>query len=256
MNLVSTLWDLSADLYNVLHPKGFRGRLLEAGESLTQMESDPRSLIRWGDGETLILLGRDVYFQKANTRLQSYMKRILSDYRRGVSRFYLAVPRCYLVESRQKLKADNVLHVWKHSRLVFGSMCSRRRIYFDANMFKATALFPGHYDRIMSFWKSCRRLIVVHRNPDIPRKHFRQAGIEGIVCCVPIPAENAFDAFDDILSAILAALEEANGFSVKYDRIIVSGGPCAKALVYELAQRGYVAHDVGKFFSSEEAGVL
>jgi len=60
--------------------KKLRGVFMEDSESLNELLKSRKSLIRWGDGESKIFFGGDLYFQPNSISLFLSLRKIVKKY--------------------------------------------------------------------------------------------------------------------------------------------------------------------------------
>ena len=116
--------DVLTSLCNrILFSQGFVGDFLDHGSSVERLQTEVKTVIRWGDGESLILQGGDIYFQPYSLQLRNRLLGIIKNYREHCG-FYLAIPTQYLVSSSRGLRntrrgKSNDFDIWRVSRYVY-----------------------------------------------------------------------------------------------------------------------------------------
>ncbi len=210
-----------------------------------------RSVIRWGDGESLILQGGDIYFQPFSLQLRARLLEIIRNYTEQCG-YYLAVPTVYLTASSTKLENtrrgnSNDFAIWRTGRFVHYRYFSKNIRYLDAFLFKGAT--EGQLKELIGMLSIYSTFVVVSSEADSVHAFFTKNMKDVRMVHVPIPAKNAFESYGEILSTIQKELDGLSGVSQEEILILLSAGPCAKVLVYDLTRRGYIAFDVGKLFS-------
>ena len=201
--------------------------------------SDGYSIVRFGDGEFLYLVDkRSLPFQKYDHKLADYFREILKNNNDGLM---VGLPSGY--HSFENL---NSVKFWK-SQMVWTYPKLRRFLDLDSLYYNASIsrLYIEYIDKshcgewfenFKSIWYEKDILMV---EGDLSRVGvgndlFSEAkSVKRILC----PHHNAFERFDEILDSI----EEKCGNRL----VLVSLGPCAKAIVYELYRKGIRAIDLG-----------
>lgn len=210
-------------------------------ESWNKILSNPKSIIRFSDGEFTILMGGSIGFQDYDKRLADYLARILKDENDEV--FWIGTEFCYFHGY------DNIVDcVKKHGYIwgpifkkVFLENCNPFREYISSS-FNQTYINHIEYD-----WnKYIMGVKELFRGRDVVV--FSGVGVlDGLKYCifdyarsceyVPAPSKNAFSEFNMLLA-------KARSFS-KDKTLCFILGPTSKPLVYELGKDGYIAWDLG-----------
>ncbi len=243
--------DILVNLGNrFLFPQGIAGDFLNHGSSVNRLQSEAMSVIRWGDGESLILLGGDIYFQPFSLQLRSRLLEIIINFKKNCG-YHLAIPTQYLDASSTDLKNSirgktNDFDIWKGSRYVHWRYFPKNIQYLDAFLFKgAMAEQLNEVRKIFSMFSS---FVVVSSETDTIDTFFERNLKSANYRKVAIPANDAFSLYDDILYEVETTIADFSGMDQKNILILLSAGPCAKVLAYDLTKRGHTAFDIGKLF--------
>ncbi len=242
--------DIIVDVYN--HTV-LRNGVTHHGEHLTSslslLGSSKKSVIRWGDGESLILLKSDIYFQTYVPELRDRMLEIVRNYSDN-SPFYLCLPTKFLTcstASLHELKKGTVSYYQMHkgTRYLYKRYFKKDTTYLSHFLFKGDS--QSHFDSLLSLISSYRAFVVVKSDPGIVELFFNRYIDNAPYRIVTIPGKNAFQSYDKILDTIISRVKESD---VEKDDvlILISAGPCAKVLSYDLSQQGFTSYDIGKFF--------
>jgi hypothetical protein len=247
--ITKTLWDLAVSYVNWRHPGVPACHFLTTDDTLLRLESEPKTFIRWGDGESTICFGDDIYFQPYHPALRRRLMDILRLCRASLTPpFCLGITSLYLQMSREELVAAGQFKIWRRARYIALRMSGSSIEYLDAYVFKGTE--PERYRRILRLWEQADNLVVVHPDPSVVLPH--RIGATGAkMSFVAIPQKDAFKAYPEILKKTLRLVNQREFRRNPANRVLVCGGPCAKVLAYDLSLERVVVHDVGKFFSSE-----
>lgn len=243
--------DALASLGNrVLFSHGIVGEFLNHADSVQQLQAEIKSVIRWGDGESLVLQGGDIYFQPFSLELRARLLEIIKNYNENCG-YYLAVPTQYLTSSSKRLRAtrrgkSNDFAIWRVSRYVHWRCFPKNIRYLDAFLFKgATEEQLKEVTKILSAFST---FVVVSSEVDNVETFFTK-NLKYTSCTkITIPAKDAFESYGEILNAVQKKLDGFSGVNQEEILILLSAGPCAKVLAYDLTSRGYTAFDVGKLF--------
>ena len=197
-----------------------------------------KSLIRFGDGEVMLMTGRDIHYQKTSPTLSSQLATIISTYN-SESPYILGVPMYALTDSEETLRQKNRLRVWRLFRVFFANRFPQQMGYYCAIYF----YYKDNFERNIAPLLQNRNVICIAREPVLSpelRTYFtdRAASAEFIV---NTPKE-AFSEIDRLRTAI-------NDLLKKYDShnctLILAAGPASKVLAYEYSLRGIQSLDIG-----------
>jgi hypothetical protein len=198
-----------------------------------------RSLIRFGDGEVALTLGRSIKFQKANWRLKSLLQALVRTYT-NTSPYILCIPV-------QALKAEKVSHqeamyrsIWTLFRLFYTHRFNHHARYADAHLFYT----PEHLLAITQPHFKDRTVLCVGKadiqSPTLQRfftEHF--AAWHFIVA----PATDAFSEEATIIARIEASIKTLA--PTETPLLMLGIGPTSKTIAYHFAERSIQALDIG-----------
>ena len=210
-------------------------------ETIDELLTTNKSLVRFGDGEIVVLKGTDIGLQQTSTEISEGLKRIL------------AYPYDDLMVALQGEVFDNVKTYHKKSqkfwkehlffcRKIYHRYCNLDRIYANTCFSRFYYVFNEKKDcdrwisKIKLIWKNKDVVIVegVKSHNGVGNDLFDNANsIERIIC----PPKNAMDAYEEILKAC-----------EKYpkDRLfLLSVGVTSKFLAEALFLKGYRVIDIG-----------
>lgn len=242
-NLRDIAIDLYIDFYNKIYcRKKLQGNFIDKDNTISCIVNSNRSVIRFGDGECSMYFGYDIYFQKNRNGLDSKIKYIFNNTIND-KRFIFCMSHERFSGSINEIcnKSINRYNVWKKSRYLYLRKVNDNNVY-DAYAFKGLSAYQYKYivDRILSF----KKIIVISSHNDIAREFFIYYGYTGSVNFIGIPTYNAYELYDDIYSDIIKCI---NNDSL----VLLSCGPLAKILCYQLTINQTIVYDVGKFFLTE-----
>ena len=214
--------------------------ILDYSETLDLLVKEPKSFCRIGDGEINIIKGRDIPFQKYDSRLADYLKRIVSydvkDCYVGINYNYFHSTKC-LNDCNRKFYLLDIFEYRKY--LVDNCVLDKTYIAAAFNqvyMFFDTFDYETHYKKVIEMIRDKDIVMFCGENvfSDIKYNIFDNASsIEYVTC----KSRNSFEQFDEIMSRCLNISNE------KVLAFIL--GPTSKALVWELSRRGYISWDIG-----------
>lgn len=230
-------------------------QVLNYKDSLDYLIESKCSLTRFGDGEfTLMLNGEflsprnnSLKFQQADPHLKNRLINILKD--RSVDQYNLkiAIPRT-LVEIDRNNLVDTSIGFWQnylHELFYKVNKLLRKdysylnsqisRFYLDDRN-KNQAIIENNVNKWKELWKNQDLLIIEGRGSDLGKDsglYEHASSIQRIEC----PNSNTFQYYNEILDA-------ARKFG-KDKLILISLGPTAPVLAYDLAKDGFRAIDTG-----------
>jgi glycosyltransferase family protein len=213
-------------------------------ETVEQIITKKSSLARFGDGEFILMDGGRIDYQHRSEKMALHLKEVIAS---DLSNLLIALPPCFGF-------MDNfmppVLDFWRkcmhRKREQVYSWLEMDRVYYDAffsrvymHYNKTDELYAkceSYYKKVKKIWTG--RDIVICEGQGTRFGMFNDLldGAESIsrILC---PPRNAFDKYDEILSAF----DNID----KQKLIIIALGPTATVLSYDLCKRGYQAIDTG-----------
>lgn len=242
--------DICVDvLNNTLIKNGLAVHVEDVDNSISLLGKRGKSVMRWGDGESLILLKGDIYFQRYSPELRSRLLEIIKNYN-DASPYFLCLPTEFLTCSTESLHALKKGHMsfyqmHKGTRYLYKRFFSKKTIYLSHFLFKG--IIQSQFDRLLDLLSVYKAFVVVKSDSFIVRSFFSTFMEGSDFTTVTIPGKNAFQSYDSILENIIWAV---NDFDFHNDEVLIllSAGPCAKVLAYDLSRQGLTSYDVGKFF--------
>lgn len=209
-------------------------------ETIDELLHTEKSMVRFGDGEVVMIKGRDLVLQKAQPEIAEGLKKILAY---PYDDLIVTIPGVFdtlsdhTKESRQFWR-DHLLMC----RKTYEKYCNPDRVYYSTFISRCYYFAKDKnrcaqwYDGIRDIWKD-RSVVVVEGE----RSHNgvgndlldRAAGVERIIC----PPKDAYGSLNRILEACM-----------QYDRdrlFLLSVGVAAKFIAMELFEKGYRVLDIG-----------
>jgi len=230
-------------------------QVLNFDDSLNYLIDSKCSLARYGDGEFTLLLNGEFLcprnlslgFQDADQQLKKRLVEILNDSNVDQFNLKIAVPRT-LVDIDHKNLTDSAIGFWQHYlHELFYKVSSFlkkdyqylnsqiSRFYFDDRN-KKQEVIENRISLWKTLWENQDLLIIEGEGSNLGANnglYDNTKSIQRIKC----PNSNAFGHYDEILSS-------AKEFG-KNKMILISLGPTATVLAYDLAKEGYRALDTG-----------
>lgn len=207
---------------------------LSIGE-LTSLIHRGKSLIRMGDGEIYIMNHGSVHYQPYNSLLRQKLLKIIKEYRDS-SPYVLGIPKTYIEMTNVELRKKHMLRMWLPFKIMYRYFFPRGMTYFDAHTFYE----QGFETHLKSLIEESHTIIVTNKETI---SKLKQRGLEGKITStfIETPSQDAFKEYEAIFEKTIHTLQlHPNA------KILVSMGPAAKVLVYDLSKKGYAAYDIGR----------
>ena len=235
--------DRMADIayaYHRLPGKESTVRVYSIDETLDELLRTEKSLVRFGDGEVVMIKGKSLKLQTVSPELTEGLKRIIGYEHEGMMVTVQGIfdgVEMYHSRSRQFWK-DHLLFC----RGIYKKYCNADRIYGDTAVTRCYYAFEdktrcaGWFEKFKEVWRD-RQVVVVEGT----RSHNgvgndlldSAAHVERIIC----PPKDAYAAYDRILEAC-----KAYPIGTMF---LVSLGVTAKFLTEDLFLSGYRVIDIG-----------
>jgi len=211
-------------------------RVMTTSKTLAHIKENGASLVRFGDGEFNLCLGRHIGFQTWSEALQSRLREILTAPK--TDKLLVAIPE-YNSRTNNKRNCIGELSFWEHywyktfdvvrPLLVHGE-------YGNANVSRNSVFEENTLDEVKSLWEG-RDIVFVYGSGS----RFKCEGplFDNVASKTVIEtlAVNAFDDYERLLKACL---------SEPLDKMfLIACGPTATVLSYDLCQAGYQSLDIG-----------
>lgn len=228
-------------VYNVYFKKNNRRpNVLSIIDTISLILKKDLSVIRFGDGEIFMIDGGDTAFQKNSAELVSKLESILQANNPNLlicipgiwEKLDMFEPYAYWFNMHHRYRNG---HVWK-------SLISLNQIYGDTNMTRPYLAYKDKshsneiFNKLFSIW-SGKDVVLIEGEKSrlgVGNDMFdRTRSLKRILC----PPENAYSKYDDIKKAALNINKDT--------LILISLGPTAKVLAYDLFLLGYRVIDIG-----------
>lgn len=209
-------------------------------ETVDSILSSSKSLCRYGDGEFMIMNRQNIKFQKYNRELSKRLKEILqSDY----ENLLIALPDIF---SHNNLYTNNTNLYWRKEIAKYRPMIYKL-IHMEnqyANAFVSRPYMNWEdkskarirFKELFKIWENKSVLIVEGEKTRMGVGNDIFGSVKSIKRIL-IPATNAFDKYEIILNEIVKNYHD--------ELVLISAGPTAKVLVYDLNKLGIQAIDTG-----------
>lgn len=224
--------------------------VLSQEDSLSKLESFPKSFVRFGDGEIDIIQGKDCPFQSYDPVLSLRLLDILSSDRNDI---YIGINRSYFQSAFGFIERNHRFYREHNTeyRRFFVSNCNSDVQYLDACCFGAYLRYEEsfdyerHYQRLRNLI-SGRNIALVAGYGIIEKLEYQFFDVASDIIRINAPCINAFDEYDQLLSNI------QNEVPINYLVCIILG-QTATVLAADLAEKGYLAWDMGHIAKEYDA---
>ena len=223
----------------------FMIKIKSAKELLEKVINEKCSLCRFGDGEFDIILNQErAWFQKYDAKMGERLKEILNS---NNDKILIAIADNYGSLDNYNDRAADVIrqYMTKEKRQEHISLLDLSREYYDAYVSRPYMIYKDKDKNASEIFKLYKKmfwdrniLIIEGENTKTGVNNGLLDGahsIKRILC----PVTNAYSVSDKILNH---ALE----FASPDDLILITLGPTATILAYDLAMQGYQAIDFGQ----------
>ena len=219
---------------------------LDGKETIDFLIKTKKSFIRWGDGETKLLAGANLFFQAYTKKLSnSMMNEILIPANKGD--FLLGLPFTLMSKDYMKYSEGVYLKTLLTYHLM-NSYLSKTNKYGDAHLFRPLSTLEA--SDVSVLWDGLN-VIVVSSDSDAKKiigNISKPLAVEQLTC----EPKDSFERLDDLFDNLIAML-------IKYDkkmtRILISAGPGGKVLASRMVRKGWIVYDVGHFFKWKGRGL-
>lgn len=212
--------------------------ILDSKETVNLQMNTKKSLIRFGDGEFNLLNKKDVHYQKYSPKLVSELKIILQEYS-NKSNYIIAVPYYYFSNNNRVLNNRLLISCWSIAKTVFKNNMKNDVPYGDAFLFSKDNKESFIYEKL---WESYTNIIFVHNNKSYSKAISLKDNQK--LFYVRVPNKNSYEKINDIQIDI-EKIFVSNNLNKKDSIILISSGPAAKVMIYNLSKKGFLCIDTG-----------
>ncbi len=223
-----------------LRPRAKKPNILSIPDTIDLVLAKKLSMIRFGDGEITLIDGLDIPFQKVSSDLVQRLENVIRVHHENLlicipgmwGNLDIFVDYAYYFVMHHMYRYN---HTWK-------ALLTYDQIYGDTNVTRHYLAYKNKKDaektfnKIFSLWEN-KNVVLIEGSKSrlgVGNDMFdRTSSMKRILC----PPENAYSSYEEIKKA---------AFSVeKNTLILLSLGPTAKVLAYELFLAGYRVIDIG-----------
>ncbi len=214
-------------------------------KTLDKIINDKCSISRFGDGEFSCMRGSRIAYHDPSKELAERLKEVLSS---DLPNLLIGLPDCF---GSLDCYVPYTIKFW---RKYMSKKRQKTYSYLDMNRSYYNAFFNRYYlnfNKTGEYYQICctyfKKLKEIWKNRDIILFESQEArlgvdndildGAKSISRIVFCPVKNAFNKYDQILSAFN---------DISPDKLIlIALGPTATVLAYDLCKKGYQAIDIG-----------
>lgn len=224
--------------------------ILSADKLLENIISSHKSLVRFGDGEfEMIRMKKRPWFQTCNSELS---KRLLEVLKSNYDFIEVAIADNFGNLEKYTEDAANAIRKYMspERRTEITNLLDANRIYGDAYVTRPYIIYENkeYSSKIFGLFKKLwtgRNILMVegrYTRMGIGNDLFENAeSVRRIIC----PAKDAYNQYNHILHSV-------QKYADKEDLILISLGPTATVLAFDLAINGFQAIDIGQLDNEYE----
>lgn len=220
--------------------KSWEPTVLSSEETIGLILSNKSSLIRFGDGEISLIEGRNLGFQTYDKNLSEELKKIIEI---KDDKLLIAIPNFFgRIEHFSPTAFWFTIHNLFRNGYLWKKYTNKKIIYGDAFVTRPYLLLKDKresfkiFSKIKQLWQNRDIIIVEGKGTRIGVGNdllSNAKSISRIIC----PSENAYSEKDRIINVT----KKINNNKL----ILLSLGPAAKPIAYELFKAGYQVIDIG-----------
>lgn len=213
-------------------------QIMDEHKTINYLLDNHASIARYGDGELKLCLGHKAKSQQKDSGIQGRLREILKSKENGC---LVGIPRIYNGKDRERMSERKWSFWKKYATSTFLNLYDRNKVYGSAFITRPDAApaidCEEYYDRVKSIWKD-RDVLIMHGEGTgfLKRMSILETAKSYKVVTGPL-----IDAFTYHKLLLHGLLQYSDSNSV----ILLSLGPEATVLAYDLAEQGRQALDLG-----------
>lgn len=217
-----------------------KGNFLNFKTTLDYIRESNKSLIRLGDGEIRLILGKSIDYQKYDYNLEQDLIKIIKNYKHD-SPYFLALATDYIQATNKQLKDVNRPDLWVPLKIMYKTIFPKECVYGNVSIFR----YIDYFSIDLKFLYEDKTVIFVANENVIELANLKKS--KKIIKIVPKTQRNSYFQKDEIMNQIYESMIQFEKSEVV---ILLSCGPLAKVLTYEISAHGYRALDLGYMFEA------
>lgn len=212
--------------------KNIYPKVVSIQDSLNELIASNKSIARYGDGEFTLCFGEGISFQSYDNELQNRLKEILKDQNQK---------NCMvcIVDAHVEMKTEYSIAFWaRNIKPISKLLVNKNNHYYDANVFRHLSL--QEFQKIKQVWDNKDVIFVVGKDSrfvfdkDLFGNIKQHQFIYG-------KAKDAWSDYYKILKEVLEVQKEYKNEAI----VLISLGPCATVLAFDLSKQNIRALDIG-----------
>jgi hypothetical protein len=226
-----------------VHSSIKNAKFLDSNDIYDYLIEKNKSLIRWGDGDSIIVTGFPNKVEEYNVELVDDLKRIILNYDTDKSPYLLAIPIAPLKDSFFRLFISGRLSIWYKTRYVFNKYLSNKSnyIFADAHLFRVEGK-PNYSEFSKLLVK--KDVILVHPSSEFFDKFkLLFSEIANKFIFVQIPSSGAYKSHKLIIEEI-DSLVRAEKISLESLVVFITAGNTSRILVDKMSHN-FRTYDLG-----------
>lgn len=223
-----------------LRPHTKKPKILSIDETITMILEKRLSVIRFGDGEISLIDGLDLGFQKKDAYLVTRLEEIMKVHN---EKLLLCIPGMWgQLDMFAPYAYHFIMHYMYRYNYIWDSLLSYTQVYGDTNFtrhylgYKDKSRAEELFKKIFSIWER-KDVALIEGSKSrlgVGNDMFNNVRTMKRILC---PPENAYDKYSMIKNEAVKLNKET--------LILLSLGPTAKVLAYDLFVLGYRVIDIG-----------
>ncbi len=206
-------------------------------DEISNLVSSGKSIIRFGDGEIYLLNYGDIPFAKSTKKIRDGFWKIIKSYDNS-SPYVIALNPIPLQCPNKFLLSKNLLTCWLPSKVCYNLYFNKQASYADAAMFYYRSTIKKYFEKYfltkkLMFVGNKKQIDFLKNNKNLTLQFNKY---------IEVPETGAQFHVENIKNDIL---NQISGFMNDWV-VLVSFGPSAKVVAYELSLVGVQVIDVGQ----------
>lgn len=229
-------------LYYLPDSQIFRPEILDSKRTIQLLKTSHCSLARFGDGELMLISGKDIPYQVYDEELAEKMKEILLNKQKnllvGINHWYF---HCKYNPKQENYSRSFELFTMPIFRKMLLNHIDINTIYCDAGFTGLEQENNELFENLREIWNNKKILIITCENA-IKNIKYNIYDNASMINYLFVPNKNAYSEYKNVLTEIK-----------KYEKdtlIILMCGPLAKILASDFSKQGYTALDLGHILKS------
>ncbi len=213
-------------------------------ETIDELITKNRSIVRFGDDVFDMLLGIGLYFndwhQRYDSTLAARLKEVLAS---REEKLLVCFNPEFILKTKAEFEVEGIgeqHQFWTHSKVFLKDYLQSNQTYGSALCFQERYNEALDYEKILHYLSQKHLVIVASNTARFAKQKFGTTTdyIEG-------PSSDAWFSYDKIMSEVKATVGKYKKEDVL---IMISLGPTSKIMSLDLSRAGYTVWDTGQFF--------